>query len=145
MQIRGFEPMPSRAHRNQRESEFRALLIVLGLALVAIALLLASVVAEAQTTRTAAISFTAPTKFTDGTDIPATAILAYRLYQGPKGQTGSNMVREFTGTSVTVNSGLQLGETCWAIVVVYNGETSAPSNEACKTFKSPQTVTITVT
>lgn len=101
--------------------------------------------ASAQTTRTATISLERPTKYTDNTDIPASAAISYRVYQGARGQA-KTLVGTITSTSTTINSGLQAGqEYCWEVTAVAGGEESARSNEACKSFRVPVTVTITVT
>lgn len=109
------------------------------LALVLIAL---GAVAQAQETRTAIIEFTAPTVYTDGT--PIESPISYRVYQGEKGQP-KVLVGTITETQTTVNSGLERGnEYCWHVTAVVGGEESAPSNEGCKAFRVPTTVTITV-
>lgn len=91
-----------------------------GVILIALAALTAFVVstAQAQTTRTATISFTKPTKYTDGTDIAASTVLTYNVYQGAKGSTTKPKVGTITGTTTTINSGLQPGETCWQVTAV---------------------------
>jgi len=103
-------------------------------------------IANAQTARTATITFAKPTKYIDGTDIAPNAVVTYRLYQGARGEQ-KTQVTEFTGTATQVNSGLQPGEMCWQVSAVANGKESELSNEGCKTFEFPATepVTITVT
>jgi hypothetical protein len=101
-------------------------------------------VASAQTPRTAVISFTRPTQYVDGSPVATSTALSYRVLQGPKGGA-KTAVATITGTSTTVTSGLQPGETCWQIVVVANGVDSAPSNEACKTFAFPAAEAVTIT
>lgn len=116
-----------------------ALLVVMG-----VSLWLA--VANAQTARSATISFTRPTQFTDGTTIPTGTTITYNVYQGARGSTSKTRVGTITGTSTTINSGLQPGEYCWQVTTVANGAESALSNEGCKTFAFPtEAVTITVT
>lgn len=123
----------------------------LGLAiLIASAVVMAALfigVAQAQTPRTATISFTKPTKYSDGTDIAASTVVTYNVYQGAKGSTTKAKVGTITGTTTTINSGLQPGETCWEVTTVANGVEGVKSNEGCKTFAFPATdaVVITVT
>jgi hypothetical protein len=102
--------------------------------------------AFAQTTRTATITFSRPTKYVDGTDIAAATVITYSVYQGTKGSTNKVKVGEITSTATTVTSGLQPGEVCFQISATANGVEGAKSNEACKTFAhpAPETVTITV-
>jgi hypothetical protein len=102
--------------------------------------------AYAQTARQAVISFAAPTKYTDGSSIPASVAISYNVYQGAKGAVKPK-VATITATSTTINTGLAAGETCWQVSSVANGVESALSNEACKSFPFPATdpVTITVT
>lgn len=110
-------------------------------------LALVSTVALAQTPRTATITFTAPTEYTDGAAITSGTAISYRVFQGTKGSTSKTLVGTITSTSTTINSGLQPGETCWQVKTVINGVESVASNEACKTFAfpTPNTVVITVT
>jgi uncharacterized cupredoxin-like copper-binding protein len=114
--------------------------------LLVIACSMAAFVASAQTTRTATITFTRPTKYVDGTDIAAATVITYSVYQGTKGSTNKVKVGEITSTATTVTSGLQPGEVCFQISATANGVEGAKSNEACKTFAhpAPETVTITV-
>jgi hypothetical protein len=107
-------------------------------------LILFAVTAQAQT-RSAVITFTAPTKYSDGTSIAAGTVLTYNLFQGARGDANKPKVATFSGTSTSVNSGLQPGETCWQVSVVANGVESALSNEACKSFAFPATEAVTIT
>lgn len=103
--------------------------------------------AEAQETRSATITFYAPTKYTDGSSIAQGTQITYRLYQGEKGQT-KTLAATLTSTATKVSTGLQAGkEYCWQVTAVINGQESERSNEACKAFAFPipETVTITVT
>lgn len=103
--------------------------------------------AFAQTPRSATITFTRPTAYTDGTTLPSTVTVTYSVYQGAKGSTTKAKVGTITSTATTITSGLQPGETCWQVSAIANGIESALSNEGCKTFAfpAPETVTITVT
>lgn len=103
-------------------------------------------VANAQTPRTASISFVRPTHYVDGTVVAEGTVLTYNVYQGPRG-ANKPQVATITATTTTISTGLQPGETCWQVTVIANGKESAPSNEACKTFEwaATETVTITVT
>jgi hypothetical protein len=113
--------------------------------IVAAILLTFAFAATAQTPRTATITFSRPTSYTDGTPIASTTALSYKVFQGAKGSTSKTLVGTITATSTTINSGLQPGETCWQVVVTANGVDSAQSNEACKTFAFPPTDTVTIT
>jgi hypothetical protein len=103
--------------------------------------------AEAQETRSATITFSAPTKYTDGSSIAQGTQITYRLYQGEKGQQ-KTLAATLTSTATKVSTGLEAGkEYCWQVTAVINGQESERSNEACKAFAFPipETVTITVT
>lgn len=117
----------------------------LGSLLIACALVFLASPLNAQTTRTATITFTKPTKYTDGTDIAAGTAVTYNVYQGAKGSTSKSKVATITATATTINSGLQPGETCWQVTAVANGVESEMSNEGCKTFAYPATEAITIT
>jgi hypothetical protein len=120
---------------------------VAALVIGAVVLGLASFGVFAQTARTATITLTAPTQYTDGTTIASSAAISYRVYQGAKGSTSKALVGTITSTSTTINSGLQAGqEYCWQVTAVINGVESAQSNEGCKSFAfpTPNAVTITV-
>lgn len=128
----------------KREPRWAAAALVSALVVGAAIMMLFAYMASAQTTRTAQISFTRPTQYVDGTTVSATTALSYRVLQGPKGGA-KTAVGTITGTSTTINTGLQPGETCWQIVVIANGVDSAPSNEACKTFAFPAAEAVTIT
>lgn len=104
-----------------------------------------TVKADAQTARTATITFSKPTKYTDGTDIVASTVVTYNVYQGAKGSTSKSKVATIAATATTINSGLLPGETCWQVTAVANGVESAVSNEGCKTFAFPATETVIIT
>ena len=115
-------------------------------ALLIIAGSMAAFVTSAQETRVATITITRPTKYVDGTDIGAGVAITYDVYQGAKG-SAKTKVGSITETGLTINTGLQPGETCWQVVAVANARESEPSAEGCKTFQFPATekVIITVT
>lgn len=101
----------------------------------------------AQETRTATISFDAPTTYADAenTPIPASGVaITYRVYQGAKGAT-KTFVATIAATGLTIDTGLSYGETCWEVIAVANGKESARSNEGCKTFEFPATKSVTIT
>lgn len=102
-------------------------------------------VAHAQTARSATITFTRPTQYTDGTTIPTGTAITYNVYQGARGSTTKTRVGTITATATTINSGLQPGETCWQVATVANGVESTLSNEGCKTFPWPATESVTIT
>lgn len=114
---------------------------------IALALIASSVVASlalSQEPRTATVTFQRPTQYTDGSAISQGTDVAYRVYQGARG-TEKQRVAEITGTTATINSGLQPGETCWQVSAVANGVESALSNEGCKSFAWPATEAVTIT
>lgn len=99
-------------------------------------------IAQAQEPRSATIEFEAPTEYTDGA--PITDPISYRVYQGARGGE-KQLIGTITETQTTINSGLERGrEYCWHVTAVVGGEESDPSNEDCKAFRVPMTVTITV-
>lgn len=125
---------------------FLIYLICVALGLAALALIGYASAAEAPA-RSATITFAAPTQYTDGSAIASGTAITYRLYQGEKGQT-KTQVATLSTTATTVSTGLQGGkEYCWEVTAVINGQESARSNSACKAFAFPvpETVTITVT
>jgi hypothetical protein len=132
---------------NEERRSARGVLIYLVLMVVILIGSLWYAIANAQTARTATITFTRPTHYVDGTPIPAGTVLTYKVLQGARGSTNKPQVATITATATTINSGLQPGETCWQLITVANGVDSAVSNEGCKTFAWPATepVTITVT
>lgn len=98
---------------------------------------------------TATITFGASTKYSDGTDYPAGAVVSYDLYQAVKGATKVKVGSVVSGGQVT--TGLLTGnEYCWDVVTVVKVGTALPiesahSNEDCKNFVgTPSVVTITV-
>ena len=106
-------------------------------------------VAQAQAANTATITFSPSTKYSDGTNYPANAVVTYDLYQGVKGATRVKVGAFSSGGTIT--TGLLTGnEYCFDIVTVVKIGTSpalesAHSNEACKNFVgTPGVVTITV-
>jgi len=112
-------------------------------------LLIASVFAfgVSKAANTATITFTAVTKYTDDTTIPAGTAVTYNVYQGAKGSTTKAKVGTITATSTTISVGLLTGqEYCFEVSAVVGGIEGADSNEACKKFVgTPGIVVITVT
>lgn len=95
--------------------------------------MLASPAAFAQT---AVVSWTAPTKNTDGSTIATT--LAYNLYQGVQGTSLTKVQTALATTSVTVTAGLTPGTTqCFTVTAVSNGMESAQSSSACVAIVFP--------
>jgi hypothetical protein len=103
--------------------------------------------ASAQTASTSVtLSWTAPTKNTDGSAITGT--LTYNLYQGPAAGPFVKVASNITGTSDVVTS-LSAGN-CFAVTAVETGSAtsteSALSNTSCDIVPgSPSGLTITVT
>lgn len=105
-------------------------------------------VAAAQTTnpRTATITFLPVTTYTDGSVIPSTVPVTYRIYQGVKGQA-KTIVATITAPTTTINTGLLPGvEYCFQGSANTGGVESALTNEACKLMPplTPSSFTITV-
>lgn len=99
----------------------------------------------AMAANTATITFSAPTKYTDGSSIASGTTITYNLYQGLKGASKTKVGAVVSGAIVT--TGLQSGqEYCWQVTALINGVESAMSNEACKAFEfpTPEAVVITV-
>jgi len=110
------------------------------LAATAIAVLSAVALAQTASTNTSTWAWGAPTTFTDGTAIPSTSSITYNLYVGSGGPGSESSTPVQTGvTALTVTtSGYTDGETvCGKITAVVNGIESAKSNEACKSFGTP--------
>lgn len=88
--------------------------------------------AQVLASRTAIISFSPPTTYTDGTAIEPGASITYKLYQAVKGQT-KVFVRAFSVSGEVVKTGLVPGATnCFEVTAVVGQIESARSNEACK-------------
>lgn len=105
-------------------------------------------VAAAQTTnpRTATITFQPVTTYTDGSVIPSTVAVSYRIYQGAKGQT-KTIVATITAPTTTISTGLQPGvEYCFQGSANAGGVESALTNESCKLMPplTPSSFTIIV-
>lgn len=98
-----------------------------------LALIIAPIAAEAQT---ATVSWTAPTKNTDGTSINAP--LTYNLYQGAQGTTPTKVQSSLATTTATVTAGLTPGTTqCFTVTALANGNESAQSASACAAIPFP--------
>lgn len=104
------------------------------------------VVGKSGVAPTATLTFTAPTKNTDGT--PVATPLTYELFQGTASGQETLVATDLTGSPISVTTGLADGETLYWFIKVMDahGTTSAPSNEVCKTFPAavPSSVTITI-
>jgi hypothetical protein len=93
----------------------------------------------------AIIEFTAPTEFTDGTPIPAGTVITYDVMQGEGEGSVKSSIGIISETRQTITAGLEVGKLyCWQVVAIVDGRRSAPSNEACKSFRVPKSVIITV-
>lgn len=99
--------------------------------------LLTPVVSEATcppvTSSTACLTWTPPTKNTDGTDIAANAVITYTIYKSqtapPAQVAGTTTAKEFVVT------GLSAGLWYFAVTATVSGSQSALSNQVSKTFK----------
>lgn len=121
-------------------------------ALAAIALLLLPFALRAAEPVNAApqvkLSFSAATKFTNGTDFPVGAVVRYHVFGALKGAEKFLVGSPITATNTTISVGLEMGKTyCYVVYTEVNGSGifSAASNEACKSFDQPASVTITIT
>src|SRR5690606_22591527 len=119
---------------------FRLSMTLLG----ALMLIGACRVVQAQEPRIATITFHAPTKYVDGTDIAPCTVITYKLYQGSRGSEKAR-VADLDAAPVIVDTGLKPGETGWQVSAVANGVESDVSNEACKTFPWPATEPVVIT
>lgn len=100
-----------------------------------LALILISPAAFAQAS-TATVSWTAPTKNTDGSAITAT--ITYNLYQGVQGSTLTKVQSNLATNSATVTAALTPGTTqCFTVTAVTNGVESAQSLSACTAIAFP--------
>lgn len=94
------------------------------------------------------LSFTAAAKFTSGTDFPVGAVVRYHVFGALKGAEKFLIGTPISATSATISTGLEMGKTyCYVVYTEVNGNGifSAASNEACKSFDQPASVTITIT
>lgn len=79
-----------------------------------------------------ALSWTAPTTFTNGSAI--TGAITYNIYQGASGAEVSAQTG-VSATSVTITTGLSAGSTvCWQVTAVVGGVESSRTTEVCETF-----------
>lgn len=95
----------------------------------------------------ATITFTPPTKNTDGTAITGT--LTYDVFSGTSYDSLALLKSSLTGSPIDINAGLEAGGTYYFDVTAVDsdGTASAPSNVVCITFPggTPDTVVITIT
>lgn len=76
------------------------------------------------------ITFQAPTKYVDGTDIAAGTVISYNIYQGIQGQAKTK-IATITTTGTTVTTGLVPGTTyCFAGTAVIAGVEGAQSPDS---------------
>jgi hypothetical protein len=94
--------------------------------------------AQAQTTckgTEACLSWRAPTRYTDGTSIPAGTAITYRIYRQTNGiMTG--LSNTTSSTSIKLISQPR-GEQCYAVTANIGGSESVISNIGCKLIRSP--------
>lgn len=88
---------------------------------------------------TAALSWSAPSVYSDDTPIPPAvqATFTYGVYQGLQGAAKSKVATTAAGAlTYSIGSGLLSGKTyCWQLTTIDGTTESAGfSNEACKTF-----------
>lgn len=110
-------------------------------------MLFASVAAAQMTNpRTATITFSPVTTYTDGSVIPVTVSVSYRIYQGVRG-SAKTLVATITAPTTTISTGLQPGvEYCFQASAAAGGVESALTNEGCKLMPplTPSSFTIIV-
>lgn len=114
----------------------------------AVALVL--IASQALAVEPAVITFTAVTKYTDGTDIPAGTAISYNIYQGLQGQPKVK-IANITTTGTTITTGLLPGSTyCFAATAVtaagVEGAQSADTSTSCKLTPQlvPGSIVVTV-
>jgi hypothetical protein len=91
--------------------------------------------AKAASTASAALSWAAPTAFTDGT--PITGAITYNIYQGLAGAL-VKVQSGVTTTAATVTSGLTPNTTqCFAVTAVVNAVEGAQSTASCAAIPAP--------
>lgn len=84
----------------------------------------------------AAVTWTAPTGYTDGTTIAAADKITYNLYAGAK---GAEVLLQSGLTAPPANIPAQPGvEVCGEVTAVVNGVESDRSNEGCTTKPFPK-------
>jgi|SRR5665213_383848 len=92
--------------------------------------------ADAQSApNTATLTWTAPTKNTDGTALGGP--VTYNVYQTASGATsgGTKLASNLATLTDAISSGLADGSTdCFNVTAVVAGQESAYSNQVCKTF-----------
>lgn len=95
------------------------------------------------------ITFAAPTKYVDGTDISAGTVISYNVYQGLQGSSKIK-VATITTTGTTITTGLVPGSTyCFAVTAVIagvEGPQSADTALSCKLtpLLTPGAIVVTV-
>ena len=105
------------------------------------------------TAPTAALAWSAPTTYTDGSAIPSTVAITYNVYQSCTSATSLVKVASgITALTDTITSGLAAGTTCWwTVSATANAVEGGQSNVVTKVFPVPPpvifppgTVTLTV-
>lgn len=79
-----------------------------------------------------AISWTAPTAFTDSNAIPATDAITYNLYGAMQGQPLA-LLQSGIATASNLRAGVTTGTHCYAVTAVVAAIESPQSAEACAT------------
>lgn len=88
-----------------------------------------------QAAEPAVISFTAPTKYSDGSDIPTGTQMSFNIYQGLQGQVKVK-IATITTTGTTVTTGLVPGSTyCFAATAVIAGVEGAQTPDTATSCK----------
>ena len=110
---------------------------------VAISLLLLAIcdvargAAPASGPREALLSWQAPTKMTDNSNIPAGATLSYRVYHGTSRTICGTTVLTTVTTLQVLLTNQPLGLQCYCVTALLNGSESTPAGPGCKTMRLP--------
>lgn len=98
-------------------------------------------VMAAATAPSIALSWTAPTTFTDNNPIPATDAVTYNLYGAMQGQS-LTLLQSGIATTSNVRTNVTAGTHCYAVTAVVAAIESPQSAEACATIaETPATPT----
>lgn|SRR6185503_15009618 len=104
--------------------------------LLSLALLLAIPVAQAQVTKSATITCTGPTQYTDGTPIPAGKAATYTIYGGLQGATKQKLATSATCSFLRTN--LTAGTQEWYVTATLDSVESPASITVSKVIVADQ-------
>jgi len=110
----------------------RALLVIAGCLIAFQVLSVASAYATDLT-----VACTAPTKFTDGTSIPAGTTITYNLYGALQGQSKVLLTPTPLATCQSVRTSVKPGTQCYEATAIIGGIESAHTLETCVAVAAP--------